>query len=102
MRRAAPVLARTLAQCELATRAASLLAERGMRSLPLKGVVLAETVYDVESRSTDVDTDLLALDRWGDAVSALGQAGFVELAGRTTPGRSGSRARRWCSSCTAA
>ncbi len=73
------ILARTLAQCELATRVACLLAERGMRSLPLKGVAVAETVCDVESDRPMSDTDLLVLDRWGDAVSALGQAGFVEL-----------------------
>jgi hypothetical protein len=73
------ILARTLIQCELGARTASLLASRGMRALPLKGAVIAETVCDVESDRPMSDTDLLVLDRWSDAVSALREAGFVEL-----------------------
>jgi hypothetical protein len=74
------ILARTLAQCELGARVSSLLATHGLRVLPLKGVVIAETVCDVESDRPMSDTDLLVLDRWSDALSALRAAGFVELA----------------------
>ena len=73
------ILVRTLTQCELGARAASLLSSRGMRTLPLKGVVVAETVCDAESDRPMSDTDLLVLDRWNDAVSALRAAGFAEL-----------------------
>ncbi len=74
------MLARSLAQCELGARAAAILAERGLRALPLKGAVIAETVCDVESDRPMSDTDLLVLDRWVDAVAALRAAGFGELA----------------------
>lgn len=73
-------LVRTLALCELAARVASLLAARGLRALPLKGVVIAETVCEVESERSMSDADLLVLDDWRAAVSALREAGFVELA----------------------
>lgn len=72
-------LARTLAQCELGARAAALLAARGLRALPLKGVVVAETVCDVESDRPMSDTDLLLLDGFGAGVAVLREAGFTEL-----------------------
>jgi Uncharacterised nucleotidyltransferase len=73
-------LVRTLGQVGLAARVLALLEARGMRALPLKGAVLAETVYDVESDRPMSDVDVLALDRWPEAVAALIEAGFVEVA----------------------
>jgi hypothetical protein len=43
-------------------------------------VALAETVYDVESDRPMSDVDVLALERWPDAVAALRDAGFAEVA----------------------
>jgi hypothetical protein len=73
-------LALVLRQIALAARAASLLSLAGIRALPLKGVVLAETVYDLESERPMGDVDLLVLERWDDATSALCAAGFAEQA----------------------
>jgi hypothetical protein len=72
-------LARALSQIRLARRVVDLLAERRIRALPLKGAVLAETVYDLESDRPMSDVDVLALERWPDAVAALREAGFVEV-----------------------
>jgi hypothetical protein len=74
------LLARTLGQIALCARAQGLLEKRGIRSLPLKGAVLAETVYDTECDRPMSDVDVLALDRWPEAVSILVEAGFRELA----------------------
>ena len=74
------LLVRTLGQVGLAARCLSLLEARGLRALPLKGVALAETVYDVESDRPMSDVDLLALERWPEAVVALREAGFAEVA----------------------
>jgi hypothetical protein len=73
-------LARTLGQVGLAARTLGLLEARGIRGLPLKGAVLAETVYDVESDRPMSDVDVLALEGWAGAVEALRGAGFVEVA----------------------
>jgi hypothetical protein len=73
-------LVRTLGQVALAGRVLGLLEEHGIRSLPLKGVTLAETVYDVESDRPMSDVDILALERWADAVSILKDGGFTEFA----------------------
>ena len=73
-------LARTLGQVGLAARALGLLEARGLRGLPLKGAVLAETVYDVESDRPMSDVDVLALEGWPEGVEALREAGFVEVA----------------------
>lgn len=72
-------LARTLAQIGLAARALALLAARGIRGLPLKGAALAETVYDVESDRPMSDVDVLALERFPDALAALRDAGFADV-----------------------
>jgi hypothetical protein len=77
-RRAA--LARTLGQIALAHQVLGLLEGRGIRALPLKGSVLAETVYDVECDRPMSDVDVLALERWPDGLAALREAGFTELA----------------------
>jgi hypothetical protein len=74
------LLVRILGQVGLAARCLSLLEARGLRALPLKGVALAETVYDVESDRPMSDVDLLALERWPEAVLALREAGFTEVA----------------------
>jgi hypothetical protein len=73
-------LVRTLGQVGLAARCLALLEARGLRALPLKGVALAETVYDVESDRPMSDVDLLALERWPEALAALRDAGFPEVA----------------------
>ncbi len=73
-------LVRTLGQVGLAARALSLLEARGIRGLPLKGAALAETVCDVESDRPMSDVDVLALERWPEAVAALVEHGFVEIA----------------------
>jgi hypothetical protein len=72
-------LARTLAQIDLAARGLELLAARGLRGLPLKGAVLAETVYDVESDRPMSDVDVLAIERFPEAAAALRDAGFAAL-----------------------
>ncbi len=73
-------LALTLQQVALAARVSALLARAGIRALPLKGVALAETVYDLESERPMGDVDVLALERWDDAARALCEAGFAETA----------------------
>jgi hypothetical protein len=73
-------LVRTLGQIGLAARALGLLEAHGIRALPLKGAVLAETVYDVESDRPMSDVDVLALEDWSRGVEALRGAGFVEVA----------------------
>jgi hypothetical protein len=74
------LLVRTLGQVGLAARCLSLLEARGIRALPLKGVALAETLYDVESDRPMSDVDLLALERWPEAVDVLREAGYAEVA----------------------
>ena len=63
-------LVRTLEQIALAARVLGLLEARGIRALPLKGVVVAETVCDVESDRAMSDVDVLALERWAEAARA--------------------------------
>jgi hypothetical protein len=74
------LLVRTLSQISLAARAIALFAGRGIRALPLKGAVLAESVYDVEAERPMSDVDVLALERFSDAAAVLRAAGFAELA----------------------
>jgi hypothetical protein len=74
------LLVRTLGQIALASRCARLLAARGMRTLALKGVAIAETVCDLEAERPMSDVDLLALDDWRGAIAVLAEAGFLELA----------------------
>lgn len=73
-------LVRTLGQLGLAARGLALLEARGIRALPLKGAVLAETVCAVEADRPMSDVDLLALERFPEAAAALGAAGFAEVA----------------------
>jgi hypothetical protein len=73
------LLVRTLGQIGLAVRVLDLLGGQGIRALPLKGTVLAETVYDVESDRPMSDVDILALERWPEAVRVLQEAGLAEF-----------------------
>jgi hypothetical protein len=73
-------LVRTLGQIGLAARVLGLLEERGIRALPLKGALLAEAVYGVESDRPMSDVDVLALERWPEGKEALREKGFVEVA----------------------
>jgi hypothetical protein len=73
------LLARTLVQIGLASRGIELLAARGIRALPMKGAVLAESVYGVEADRPMSDVDVLVLERFPEAASALAEAGFVEV-----------------------
>jgi hypothetical protein len=72
-------LVRTLGQIALCARALALLEARGIRALPLKGAALAETVYDVESDRPMSDVDVLCLERWPEAISALRAAGLADF-----------------------
>ena len=73
------LLVRTLDQIGLASRVLALLEARGIHALPLKGAVLAETVYDVESDRPMSDVDILALEHWPEAVRLLREAGYAEF-----------------------
>lgn len=72
-------LVRGLRQAALGARVGRLLADHDIRSMPLKGVVLAQTVYEHEADRPMADVDLLALERWPQAIEALRDAGFDEL-----------------------
>jgi hypothetical protein len=74
------LLVRTLGQVGLAARSLELLAARGIRALPLKGAVLAETVCGSEAARPMSDVDVLALERFPEGTAALREAGFVEVA----------------------
>jgi hypothetical protein len=69
-------LARGLRLIHLAGRAQGLLSARGVRSLPLKGAALAESLYDSVGFRPMLDADLLVLDAWPDAVEALLEEGY--------------------------
>jgi hypothetical protein len=69
-------LARGLRLVHLAGRAQALLSARGLRSLPLKGAALAESLYDSVGFRPMLDADLLVLDAWPDAVEALLVEGY--------------------------
>lgn len=63
----------------VAGRTQALLAERGVRSLPLKGVAVAEILYDSVAERPMGDVDVLVLDSWQSAVGALAEAGYLVL-----------------------
>ncbi len=69
-------LARGVRLVHLAGRTQALLSARGLRSLPLKGVALAESLYDSIGFRPMLDADLLVLDAWPDAVEALLVEGY--------------------------
>jgi hypothetical protein len=66
-------------QLDLLRRARSLLAAAGVRSLPMKGAALAGCAYDSPAERPMDDVDLLALERFPDALAALQRAGFEQL-----------------------
>jgi len=69
-------LARGVRLVHLAGRTQALLRARGLRSLPLKGAALAESLYDSVGFRPMLDADLLVLDAWPDAVEALLVEGY--------------------------
>lgn len=71
-------MARAERQLQTVRQAAALLAEQGLRALPLKGAAVAEWLYDSPGERSMDDVDLLALDDFGRSRRALEQAGFVE------------------------
>ena len=73
------LLVRSLGQLGLAARSLALFDAIGIRALPLKGAVLAETVCRVEAERPMSDVDILALERFADAAAALAAAGFREV-----------------------
>ena len=71
------LLVRGVGQLDLAARVDGILAARGLRSLPLKGAALAESLYASVAERPMADVDVLALDDWPSSVRALDEAGFV-------------------------
>ncbi len=65
-------------QLEIAARTQRLLLERGIRSLPLKAAALAELLYESVADRPMADVDLLVLDDWQRAVSAVAEGGMLE------------------------
>jgi Uncharacterised nucleotidyltransferase len=74
-RRAA--LARGVRQLFVAKRCLALFGRAGVRALPLKGVAVGERLYASVADRPMGDVDLLVLDSWERALSALLGAGFV-------------------------
>jgi hypothetical protein len=70
------LLVRGVGQLDLAARVDAILAARGLRSLPLKGAALAESLYASVAERPMADVDVLALDDWPSSVRALREAGF--------------------------
>jgi hypothetical protein len=66
-------------QRELLGRARGLLADAGIRSLPLKGAALVGCAYEAPAERPMDDVDLLALERFDEALAALRRAGFQAL-----------------------
>jgi hypothetical protein len=71
------LLVRGVGQLDLAARVDGLLAARGLRSLPLKGAAVAESLYASPAERPMADVDILALDDWRSSVRALEEAGFA-------------------------
>ncbi len=70
------LLVRGVRQLDAAARVSRLLRDRGLRSLPLKGASLVETLYDSVADRAMADVDILALDDWQASMRALREAGF--------------------------
>jgi hypothetical protein len=70
------LLVRGVGQLDLSARVEALLSARGLRSLPLKGAALAESLYASPAERPMADVDTLALDDWPSSVRALEEAGF--------------------------
>lgn len=63
----------------VAARTQELLAEHGLRSLPLKGAAVAEVLYDSVAERPMGDVDVLVLDDWERATGVLSRAGYVAV-----------------------
>jgi hypothetical protein len=74
-------LARGERQLEGARRTLGRLAASGLRALPLKGIALAEHLYDSVADRPMADVDILALDDWPAALRVLREQGYRELHG---------------------
>ena len=70
-------LVRGLQQLQVAAEAQRLLAQEGVRSLPLKGAALAEDLYESVADRPMADVDLLVLDDFASALVCLLAAGFA-------------------------
>ena len=70
-------LVRSMRQLDLAARALGLLLQRGLRSLPLKGAAVAETLYDSPAHRPMSDVDLLAIDDPDASLRVLQDHGFA-------------------------
>jgi hypothetical protein len=73
------LLVRGLHQLEQAASVQDALLAHGLRSLPLKGVAVAESLYDTVADRPMADVDLLALDDWAGSVRVLEESGFREV-----------------------
>jgi len=63
---------------DLASRTQQRLLGQGLRTLPLKGAAIAETLYTSVAERPMSDIDLLALDDWAETLHALEAIGFQE------------------------
>ena len=72
-------LVRGVRQLEMGARAARLLAQAGLRSLPLKGAAVAEWLYPSVADRPMADVDLLALDDPKATERVLQAGGFREM-----------------------
>ena len=70
-------LSRSVQLLDAARRVRATLAAAGLRTLPLKGIALAELVYDSPADRPMADADLLLLDDWGQAVALLERSGLL-------------------------
>lgn len=73
------LLARGVVQLDLAHRGRAILERAGVRSIPLKGAAVAEAYYPSVADRPMGDVDLLALDDWGSAATALRREGFRDV-----------------------
>lgn len=71
------LLGRGIHQLDLAERVRGVLAQAGLRVLPLKGAALVERLYDSAADRPMADVDLLVLERWDAARQVLMDGGFV-------------------------
>jgi hypothetical protein len=70
-------LAISLQQLAAAARVLQLLGGAGVKALPLKGVAVAEALYDSPAHRPMADVDVLVLEGWDVAVEALSVHGYT-------------------------
>jgi hypothetical protein len=73
------LLARGVVQLDLAHRGQAILERAGVRSIPLKGAAVAEAYYPSVADRPMGDVDLLALDDWATAATALRREGVLDV-----------------------